>query len=212
MLHAKSPITVQAPIDQDLAKQQEVPPAKMTVPQLKEQLKTFNMPVSGKKADLVHRLETALSAAAATGHASDAMSPGTTQRTDSTAAPDSSARQPLAAAVAQQTASDRSQEAAPSADLSTGEQQRLAATAASVRLVDEGQQQQAATARGAELAGGYDSGSDEAGPMQGRAAGQGSLADVQPGTEGLGDVVTAEVRLVFLQCKLHLFIGLQTSA
>ena len=49
----------------------------MTVPQLKEQLKTFNMPVSGKKADLVHRLETALAAAAASGHASDAASPAT---------------------------------------------------------------------------------------------------------------------------------------
>lgn len=181
-----------APVDQDLAKQQEIPPAKMTVPQLKEQLKTFNMPVSGKKADLVHRLETALSAAAATGHASDAMSPGTTQRTDSTAAPDSNSRQPLAAAVAQQDANDGIQKAAPSADLSAGEQQRLAATAASVGLVDEGQQQQAATARGAELAGGYDSGSDEAGPMQGGLAGQDGLADVQPGTEGLGDVMTAE--------------------
>lgn len=56
-----------------MAAQQEIPPAKMTVPQLKEQLRTFNMFTSGKKADLVHRLETALAAAATTGHASDAQ-------------------------------------------------------------------------------------------------------------------------------------------
>lgn len=55
-----------------MAAQQEIPPAKMTVPQLKEQLRTFNMFTSGKKADLLHRLETALAAAATTGHASDA--------------------------------------------------------------------------------------------------------------------------------------------
>lgn len=63
---------MQAPADKDLAAQQEVPPAKMTVPQLKDQLRTFNMFTSGRKADLVHRLETALAAAAATGHASHA--------------------------------------------------------------------------------------------------------------------------------------------
>ena len=65
-------LAVQASADKDLAAQQEVPPAKMTVPQLKGQLRTFNMFTSGKKAELVHRLETALAAAAATGHASDA--------------------------------------------------------------------------------------------------------------------------------------------
>lgn len=63
---------MQAPADKDLAAQQEIAPGKMTVPQLKEQLRTFNMFTSGKKADLVHRLETALAAAATTGHASDA--------------------------------------------------------------------------------------------------------------------------------------------
>ena len=62
-------------MDQDLAAQQPLAPAKVRVPQLKEQLKAFNMPVSGKEADLVHRLETALAAAAASGHASDAASP-----------------------------------------------------------------------------------------------------------------------------------------
>ena len=39
--------------------------------------------------------------------------------------------------------------------------------------------------------------------MQRGATGQGSLADVQPGTEGLGDVVTAEVRLLCFDPRIE---------
>lgn len=61
---------LQAPVDADLAEQETLPPSKLTVPQLKAELKTFNMSTAGKKAELVHRLQTALAAAKATGHAS----------------------------------------------------------------------------------------------------------------------------------------------
>lgn len=60
-----------APVDADLAAQEPIPPRRMTVPQLKAELKTFNMHTTGRKAELVHRLETALAAARDTGQAAD---------------------------------------------------------------------------------------------------------------------------------------------
>ena len=159
---------VQAPVDQDLAAQQPAAPAKMTVPQLKEQLKTFNMPVSGKKADLVHRLETALAAAAASGHASDAASPATH------AVPaDRRAAEPAAASAS---GSDSgmardgdaiSHEAmSPAGSHATASQQSM--TSLEVAALSEG---------------------DEREP-EGAAAHE---EEVRPGIEGLGDVATFEV-------------------
>jgi hypothetical protein len=152
---------LQAPVDADLAQQQAVAPAKMLVPQLKEQLKTFNMPVSGKKADLVHRLDTALAAAAATGHASDAMSPDTTVTSGTTAG-----------------------DAVPDAMARDGH-------GASASAVLDGQSE--------DDHGGvsYDVRSDGAGEGEAKGrrgkAKQKAVGGVQPGTQGLGDVMTAEV-------------------
>lgn len=164
--HSESPLPLQAPVDQDLAQQQAVPPAKMLVPQLKEQLKTFNMPVSGKKADLVHRLETALAAAAATGHASDAVSPNPSA---------------VDSASAVQQPGDASPEAA-----------ALREDADDTRL------EQQAGAR-----------QDAAGPSAAGLDQDGGLAHqpvggVQPGTQDLGDIVTAEVsRVLQFVCLMH---------
>ena len=155
---------LQAPVDVDLAQQQAVAPAKMLVPQLKEQLKTFNMPVSGKKADLVHRLETALAAAAATGHASDAMSPDTAVTSGTTAGnvvPDAAARD--------------GQGASASAVLDGQSEADLEGVSDDVR--PDG------------------SGGGEAKGRRGKAK-QKAVGGVRPGTQGLGDVVTAEVSCV----------------
>ena len=153
--------TLQAPVDIDLARQQAVAPAKMLIPQLKEQLKTFNMPVSGKKADLVHRLETALAAAAATGHASDAMSPDTAVTSGTTAGsavPDAAARDGHGASA--------------SAMLDGQSEADLEGVSVDVRP-DR-------------------SGGGEAKGRHGKAK-QKAVGGVQPGTQGLGDVVTAAV-------------------
>ena len=160
-LQTKRWARVQAPVDVDLAQQQAVAPAKMLVPQLKEQLKTFNMPVSGKKADLVHRLETALAAAAATGHASDAMSPDTAVTSGTTAG-----------------------DAVPEAAARDGQ-------GVSASAVLDGQSE-------ADLEGVSDdvrpdgSGEGEAKGRRGKGK-QKAVGGVQPGTQGLGDVMTAEV-------------------
>ena len=153
---------LQAPVDQDLAAQQEIPPAKMKVPQLKEQLKTFNMLVSGKKADLVHRLETALAAAAATGHASDASPPNMVQGASSSA----DRRSGGGGAVDSQHQAGASSEAAVlnGSDIAEDTSHR-------------GRQDAAGNAEGDE-------------PQR---RGQKGVGDVQPGTQGLGDVATFEV-------------------
>lgn len=152
---------LQAPVDADLAQQQAVPPAKMLVPQLKEQLKTFNMPVSGKRADLVYRLETALAAAAATGHASDAMSPDTAVTSGTTAGnavPDAAARDGHGASA--------------SAVLDGQSEADLELVSDDVR--PDG------------------SGGGEAKSRRDKAK-QKAVGGVQPGTQGLGHIVTAEV-------------------
>ncbi len=134
----------------------------MLVPQLKEQLKTFNMPVSGKKADLVHRLETALAAAAATGHASDAMSPDTAVTSGATAGN----------AVPNAAARDDPHGASALAVLDGQAEADLEGVSDDVR--PDG------------------SGGGEARGRRGKAK-QKAVGGVQPGTQGLGDVVTAEV-------------------
>ncbi|DBA87633.1 TPA: hypothetical protein ACH3X1_004646 [Trebouxia sp. C0004] len=149
-----------APVDVDLAQQQAVAPAKMLVPQLKEQLKTFNMPVSGKKGDLVHRLETALAAAAATGHASDAMSPDTAVTSNTTA--DDAVPDPAA----------RDGHGASASDVLDG-QPEDDNRGASDDVRPDG------------------SGEGEAKGRRGKAK-QKAVGGVQPGTQGLGDVITAE--------------------
>lgn len=158
--------SLQAPVDQDLAQQQAVPPAKMLVPQLKEQLKTFNMPVSGRKADLVHRLETALAAAAATGHASDAVLPNAGAADSASAVQQPGAASPEAAALRED--------------------------------ADDARLEQEAGAR-----------QDAAGPAGAGLDQDGGLAHepvggVQPGTQDLGDIVTAEVsRMLQFVCLIR---------
>ena len=163
---------LQAPVDVDLAQQQAVPPAKMLVPQLKEQLKTFNMPVSGKKADLVHRLETALAAAAATGHASDAMSPDsalTSGITADVAVPDAAARDDPHGASASAVLDGQSEG-------------------------DDGGASDDVRPDG--------SGGGQAKGRRGKAK-QKAVGGVQPGTQGLGDVMTAEVSCTSCSAANH---------
>ena len=175
-------------MDQDLAAQQQLAPANMRVPQLKEQLKTFNMPVSGKKADLVHRLETALAAAAASGHASDAASPVTNPASAVSQEAEPAAASPSAHAAASAAAAEsaESQGAGRSPEplspthtvgsQATASQQSM--TSLEVAALNDGEEQEPGTAVG----------------RDGEAEVQQPVAGVQPGTEGLGDVVTFEVR------------------
>ena len=180
---------MQAPVDQDLALQQAVPPAKMLVPQLKEQLKTFNMPVSGKKADLVHRLETALAAAAASGHASDAASPVT----NPASASGKSATEPEAATsrVAEDESMSPSQTFGSHATVSQISMTSLEVAALSS---EEGGREPGGAA-------GVDSEAEE---HQG-------VAGVKPGTQGLGDVATFEVR-IFVACVCWSCMALYKNA
>ena len=177
-------------MDQDLAAQQPLPPAQMKVPQLKEQLKTFNMPVSGKKADLVHRLQTALAAAATSGHASDAGSPVTNPASavNREVVPAAASPPSQAAPSAAASKSAGNQEAGHSSD---HEPLSPTLTVGSNATVS----QQSMTSL--EVAALNDS--DERGPGARRGHGgeaevQQPVAGVQPGTEGLGDVATFEVR------------------
>ena len=177
-------------MDQDLAAQQPLAPAIMKVPQLKEQLKTFNMPVSGKKADLVHRLETALAAAAASGHASDAASPvdnpasAVSQEAEPAAASPSghAALPPAMSDSAERQGAGSSPEAlSPTHTVgshATVSQQSM--TSLEVAALNDDDEEE----REPGLAGGRD----------GEAEVQQPVAGVQPGTEGLGDVATFEVR------------------
>lgn len=153
-------------MDQDLAAQQETSPAKMKVPQLKEQLKTFNMLVSGKKADLVHRLETALAAAAATGHASDASPPNMVQGASSSA--------------------DRRAGGGGAVDSGASSQHQAGASS------------EAAVLNGSDIAEdtshhGRQDAAGNAEAFEPQRRGQKGVGDVQPGTQGLGDVATFEV-------------------
>ena len=173
-------------MDQDLAAQQPVAPAKLKVPQLKEQLKTFNMPVSGKKADLVHRLETALAAAAASGHASDASSPmnnpaGHQEAEAAAASPSGHAALPPAASdsVISQEAGHSPEALSPTHTVgsnATASQQSM--TSLEVAALNDDEDQEPATGVGRDS----------------EAEVQEPVAGVQPGTEGLGDVATFEVR------------------
>ena len=184
--HRQHQCEMQAPVDQDLAAQQPVAPAKMRVPQLKEQLKTFNMPVSGKKADLVHRLETALAAVAASGHASAAASPVTepasavSQEAEPAAAsPSGHAAPPSAASESAETRGAGHSPLSPTHTVgsnATASQQSM--TSLEVAALNEDEEQEPNTAVG----------------CNGEAEVQQSVAGVQPGTEGLGDVATFEVR------------------
>ena len=159
---------MQAPLDEVLAAQQEMPPAKMTVPQLKEQLKTFNMPVSGKKADLVHRLETALAAAAATGHASGGVAPDAAVPSTSTAACDDETQGTPA----------------------------VVTTALDLQVKVAGLRDHSEASAASEVSGGRrldGGGQSQVGPSQ--EAIQKAVGGVQPGIQDLGDVVTFEVCL-----------------
>ena len=173
-------------MDQDLAAQQPVAPAKMLVPQLKEQLKTFNMPVTGKKADLVHRLETALAAAAASGHASDAASPAThaVPSMSQEAEPASGAPSGCAAVAATTTAESpvrdqagaRDEGMSPGSHATASQQSMTSLEVAALNgdVRKEEVDRDVGSSRDAEV--------------------QGGVAGVRPGTEGLGDVATFEVR------------------
>lgn len=181
---------VQTPVDQDLAAQQPLAPAQMRVPQLKEQLKTFNMPVSGKKADLVHRLETALAAAATSGHASDAGAPVTnpesavSQEVQPTAASPSGHAAPSAAAskpagIQEEGHSPDHGALSPTLTVgsnATASQQSMTSLEVAALNDDDEQEPGAKGAHG------------------GEAEVQQPVAGVQPGTEGIGDVATFEVR------------------
>ena len=160
----------------------------MRVPQLKEQLKTFNMPVSGKKADLVHRLETALAAAAASGHASDAASPlsypalAVSQGAGPAAASPSgpAAPPPAVSESAEGPRAESSPEAlSPTHTVcsnATASQQSM--TSLEVAALNDDDEQEPGTGVG----------------RDGEVEVRQSVAGVQPGTEGLGDVATFEVR------------------
>ena len=171
---------VQAPVDEDLAAQQAVPPAKMTVPQLKEQLKTFNMPVSGKKAELVHRLETALSAAAAVGHASQAAAPNSHVGSDGAG--------PSAVPASDAVESPLEPKAAGSHHASGGEDMSPAQTAGSAS------QQSMTSLEVAAL--NDDKQTSVSGAHEGDGEALGGVAGVQPGSEGLGEVGSLEVRML----------------
>lgn len=174
-------------MDQDLAAQQPVAPARLRVPQLKEQLKTFNMPVTGKKAELVHRLETALAAAAATGHASDAASPATAavpmlsqEAEPATATP--SGRVAAATTKAESPMSNqagvRDEAMSPTHTVgshATASQQSMTSLEVAA-LDDDGDEEEL----GRDI-------------RHGREERQAGVAGVRPGTEGLGDVATFEV-------------------
>lgn len=189
---------MQAPVDQDLAAQQPVAPAKMKVPQLKEQLKTFNMPVSGKKADLVHRLETALAAAAASGHASDEPSPMNNpafsaghQETEAAAAsPSGHAALPPAASdsLMSQEAEHSPEAVSPTHTVgsnATASQQSM--TSLEVAALHDDEDPEPGTGVG----------------RDGEAEVQEPVAGVRPGTEGLGDVATFEVRTFVGHCRFQ---------
>ena len=172
-------------MDQDLAAQQPVAPAKMRVPQLKEQLKTFNMPVSGKKADLVHRLETALAAAAASGHASDAATPATN------AAPASSQQAEAAAALPSEHAAVATAAAESAMSQEAGHGCEAMSPTQTVGSHATASQQSMTSLEVAAL---NDDAEQEPARRDGEAEVQQPVAGVQPGTEGLGDVATFEVR------------------
>ena len=194
-MKASCSCVVQAPVDQDLAAQQPVAPAKMLVPQLKEQLKTFNMPATGKKADLVHRLETALAAAAASGHASDAASPAThaVPSMSQEAEPASAAPSGRAAAAATTTAES------PVRDQAGGRDEGMSPTATAGSHATASQQSMTSLEVAA-LTGDVRKEEVDRDAGSGRDAEvQGGVAGVRPGTEGLGDVATFEVRL-YHQC------------
>lgn len=189
------PCGVQAPVDQDLAAQQPLAPARMKVPQLKEQLKTFNMPVSGKKADLVHRLETALAAAATSGHASDAGSPVTNPASAVNQEVEPTAASPSGRAASSAAASKSAgiQEAGQSPDhealsptLTVGSNATVSQqsmTSLEVAALNDVDEREPGTSRG----------------RGGEAEVQQAVAGVQPGTDGI-DVATFEVRaFMFMQ-------------
>ena len=164
---------LQAPVDADLAAQEPIPPRRMTLPQLKAELKTFNMHTTGRKAELVHRLETALAAARDTGQAADHLP--------------SSSRPAVAsssAATQQQKHTSTGRAAAgtrPAAEESDGQQavpgQRPAAAARAAGRQSERKRKQ---------------------PAGGPAAPSASAdAELRPGTAALGEPVTFEVRARF---------------
>lgn len=180
-------------MDQDLAAQQSVAPAQMLVPQLKEQLKTFNMPVSGKKADLVHRLETALAAAAASGHASDAASPAINAVLGRSQEAGAASATPVGRAAA----------ATSKAESPVSEQAGLRDEAISPTGTEGSHataSQQSMTSLEVAALNGDDEGElARAGGSVRDAEAQAGVAGVRPGTEGLGDVATFEVRS-YRQC------------
>lgn len=175
-------------MDQDLAAQQSVAPAKMLVPQLKEQLKTFNMPVSGKKADLVHRLETALAAAAASGHASDAASPATD------AVPGRSHEAEAASATPSGRAAAATTKAASPVSDQAGLGDEAMSPTGTVGSHATASQQSMTSLEVAALDGDDEEELDRDVGSGGEAEAQAGVAGVRPGTEGLGDVATFEVR------------------
>ncbi|KAL3147956.1 hypothetical protein ABBQ38_014251 [Trebouxia sp. C0009 RCD-2024] len=178
--------TSAAPVDQDLAAQQSVAPAKMLVPQLKEQLKTFNMPVSGKKADLVHRLETALAAAAASGHASDAASPATD------AVPGRSHEAEAASATPSGRAAAATTKAASPVSDQAGLGDEAMSPTGTVGSHATASQQSMTSLEVAALDGDDEEELDRDVGSGGEAEAQAGVAGVRPGTEGLGDVATFE--------------------
>ena len=143
------------------------------MPQLKAELKTFNMHTTGRKAELVHRLGTALAAARDTGQAADHL-PSSSRRAGASS---SVATQRPTEAVTGRAAADTS----PAGEETDGQQ-----------AVPE--QRPAAAARGA----GRQSQRKRKQPAGGAAAPPTSAdAELRPGTAALGEPVTFEVSTLF---------------
>ena len=143
------------------------------MPQLKAELKTFNMHTTGRKAELVHRLETALAAARDTGQAADHPPSSSRPAVASSSIP---TQQQGNAVTGRSAAGTR-----PTGEESDGQQ-----------AVPE--QRPAAAARGA----GRQSQRKRKQPAGGAAAPSTSAdAELRPGTAALGEPVTFEVSACF---------------